>query len=95
MKTILKKKCLKQGNKLISDKAQCCWCEYTQGDETHPQGCLGFKIDEIKETVADLRKVLLSYESKEKITINCRCSSKRNKMINFRFDTFSDDVFIN
>ena len=89
------KKCFKQGNKLLSDKVQCCWCDYTEEDKTTPHICLGARINKMKEFITDYKKSLLLLSPDRKFQINCRCVNKKNEMMNFNFDTFSDEININ
>ena len=89
------KKCFKQGNKLLSDNAQCCWCEYTEEGVKHPGGCIGTTIDQMKESFTSLKKVLLSFDPKTNTQITCRCANKRSEMRNVNFDILSDDMIIN
>jgi hypothetical protein len=89
------KRCFKQGNKLLSDNTQCCWCEFTEEGQTSPEGCMGTRIDQMKEFFTDYKKVLLSFDPKRKAKITCRCANNKNEMINVKFDTVSDDMTIN
>ena len=88
------KRCFKQGNKLLSDKVQCCWCDFTETDETS-QKCIGARINEMKEFSTDFKKALLSVDPDRKAQINCRCVNKKNEMMNVNFDTVSDEIIIN
>ena len=88
------KRCFKQGNKLLSDKVQCCWCDYSEKDQTE-QRCLGARINEMKEFSTDFKKALLSFDPDRKAQINCRCVNKKNEMMNVNFDTVSDEIIIN
>jgi hypothetical protein len=92
------KKCFKQGNKLLSDNTQCCWCEYNLNPNlnmTRSQGCTGNRIDETKESFNKVKEMLLSIDPNANVKINCRCTNKKGEMINVKLDTVSDDIIIN
>jgi hypothetical protein len=89
------KKCLKQGNKLLSDNTQCCWCVYKEGGEMLSNICFGSRIDEMKESFNALKSTMNTQMPGRNLKINCRCANKRNEMVNANFDTISDDMIIN
>ena len=92
--TYSEKRCFKQGNKLLSDKVQCCWCDYSEKDLTS-QRCLGARINEMKEYFTDYKKAYLAFKPDANFRFNCRCVNKKNEMMNVNFDSVSDEMIIN
>jgi hypothetical protein len=93
----LKKNCYKQGNKLMSDIGQCCWCETNllgQGlSASSTKACTGFNSNTFRETLNSMRNSHMN--SGLKMNFNCRCTNKRGETITASFDTISSDVVIN
>ena len=57
--------------------------------------CIGARINEMKEFFADFKKASLSLEYDGLLQINFKCVNKKNEMMDFNFDTVSDEMIVN
>ena len=89
------KNCNKRGNKLITDKAMCCWCEtiYYNNNAKNTKSCKGYDKNKFISSLAIERSG--KWDIKEKMEYNCKCTNNKNKVINGSFDTVTNKVVVN
>lgn len=84
--------CYKQGNKLNTNKVQCCWCETThlnqQFSAANSKVCQGYQIDNFKETLDTTKEKYKA--SGMNVRFKCKCSDKDGNMRTGSFDTTAD-----
>ena len=93
----IEKNCNKQGNKLSTKDALCCWCETTYLSELYSaansQACTGRNINKFKETLTALKNAYAS--SNLQLKYECRCTNREGEVIKGSFDSSSDEVIVN
>jgi hypothetical protein len=89
------KNCNKQGNKLITDKALCCWCEtiYYNNSGKNTKSCQGYDKGRILTNLSTMKYD--NMERKEKMQFNCKCTNNKNKVIYGSYDTVTNKVVLN
>lgn len=93
----IEKNCYKQGNKLLSDKTQCCWCETTYFTQIlsgqNSKVCMGSNINMFAESLNNMKNAYIATGLQMKYS--CRCTNKYGQVINGGFDTTTGQVFVN
>ena len=89
------KNCNKRGNKLITDKAMCCWCEtiYYNNNAKNTKSCKGYDKSKFLSDLTTMKNA--KWDSKNKMQYNCKCTNNKNKVINGSFDTVTNKVVVN
>ena len=93
----IEKNCYKQGNKLLSDRTQCCWCETTYFNQNlsgkNSKVCMGSNIDMFEESLINMKNAYIPSGLQMKYV--CRCTNKYGQVINGGFDTSTGQVIVN